>query len=335
MGANNILGTVLDFEVKWSQVATYQDLERKGAANAWLPSHFANEYDTLVSKIRAINAKHVIFVTVPHVTIVPMVRGIGNKMPGDRYFARYTRPWITDAVFSPNRHPCLTGNELRAIDWAIDQYNNHIVNIVRSERLDQALKVPGAPRTDWRVVDLAGLLDRLAYRRYLLDEEARPEWWTPYELPAAYQELSPQPDSRFYVSDRFGRNQGGLFAPRRRPPDDHRLRHHRQRSHARNGRSRSGDGDVRTRLPQAARQGHLDLQTARANIERLAVRRTGRSLCRPLPGPPPPRPRLRRRLRFCDRPPGPDGPFESFLQKCLKSRTLCADIPVRRIGSRR
>ena len=212
LGANNILGTVLDFEVKWSQNATYQDLERKGAANAWLPSHFANEYDTLVSKIRAINAKHVIFLTVPHVTIVPMVRGIGNKMPGDRYFARYTRPWITDDVFSPNRHPCLTGNELRAIDWAIDQYNNHIVNIVRSERLDQALKVPGAPRTDWRVVDLAGLLDRLAYRRYLLDEEARPDWWTPYVLPAAYQELSPQPDSRFYVSDRFGRNQGGLFA---------------------------------------------------------------------------------------------------------------------------
>jgi lysophospholipase L1-like esterase len=202
LGANNILGTVLSFSVQWSG-PDYQDLDKKSAYNAWTPTHFATEYDELVRQVDAIAARHVVFLTVPHVTIVPMVRGVGDKMPGSRYFARYTRPWITDDVFSPNRHPCLTGDQLRVLDFAVDCYNDHIVSRVRDGR---------SRGKDWRVVDLAGLLDGLAYRRYLIDDEARPAWWQPYVLPDPYLALSPQPDTRFFQSDRFGRNRGGLFA---------------------------------------------------------------------------------------------------------------------------
>ncbi len=202
LGANNVLGTVLDFLIRWSG-PDYRDLDKKGAYNAWTPSHFAAEYDELVRRVERVAARHVLFLTVPHVTIVPMVRGVGEKMPGSRYFARYTRPWITDDVFSPNRHPCLTGDELRVLDFAVDCYNDHIVaRVVDGRRQGK----------DWRVLDLAGLLDRLAYRRYLIDDEARPAWWQPYDLPDAYLELSPQPDTRFFQSDRFGRYKGGLFA---------------------------------------------------------------------------------------------------------------------------
>lgn len=203
LGANNILGTVLAFDIHWSGDG-YEDLDRKLAFNAWAPSHFASEYDELMSQVEQIKAQHVIFVTVPHVTIAPMVRGVRDKMPGDRYFARYTRPWIEDEAFSPNRHPCLTGDELRVLDFAVDCYNDHIVRRVREAREQRHL--------DWRVLDIAGILDRLAYRRYLLDEQAQPPWWTPYVLPEAYLALSPQPDTRFYQSDRFGRHRGGLFA---------------------------------------------------------------------------------------------------------------------------
>lgn len=202
LGSNNLLGTVLNFTVDWSG-PDFQDLEAKNKYNAWRPSHFATEYDALLDEVRTIDAQHVIFVTVPHVTIAPMVRGVGEKMPGDRYFARYTRPWITDEVFRANRHPCLTGDQLRVLDFAVDRYNDHIVSRVAEGRRQNR---------DWLVCDLAGIIDRLAYRRYLVDDEAQPPWWTPYILPDAYLALSPKPDNRFFGSDHLGRFKGGLVA---------------------------------------------------------------------------------------------------------------------------
>jgi hypothetical protein len=65
---------------------------------------------------------------------------------------------------------------------------------------------------DWYLLDLAGLLDRLAARRYIADPAARPDWWTPYELPPELQSLKPVPDSRFFASGPEGRTQGGLFS---------------------------------------------------------------------------------------------------------------------------
>jgi hypothetical protein len=120
--------------------------------------------------------------------------------------ARYTGAWLTDQVFNANRHPCLTGDDLRVLDFAVDRYNDHITLRVREARTAQ-----GGGR-DWRLLDVAGILDRLAYRRYLIDDEARPDWWTPYVLPDAYRELSPQPDTRFYRADARGRYEGGLFS---------------------------------------------------------------------------------------------------------------------------
>jgi hypothetical protein len=66
------------------------------------------------------------------------------------------------------------------------------------------------------VFEAAGLLDRLASRRYLEDPQARPGWWDKvggsYKLPPALQKLSPVPDSRFYRAGPNGRTDGGLFS---------------------------------------------------------------------------------------------------------------------------
>ena len=60
---------------------------------------------------------------------------------------------------------------------------------------------------------MAGLLDRLASRRYITDPNAQPEWWTPYPLPPALKALDPVPDSRFTTGDgKGGRATGGLFS---------------------------------------------------------------------------------------------------------------------------
>ena len=126
--------------------------------------------------------------------------------PGSRYFPYYTFPWLDSRSFDPRKDPHLTAAEARAIDSAIDQYNDSITESVRQAR--QAGR-------DWYLFDLAGLLDRVASRRYLEDPSARPSWWDEvggaYPLPPALQ-LSPPPDSRFFQSDKTGRLQGGIFA---------------------------------------------------------------------------------------------------------------------------
>lgn len=209
IGANNALGSILEFSVRWStkiyeDLEEYDNLRQNQKFTVWDPNHFKSELDRVVKEVREIRARHVIFATVPHVTIAPLARGISNKVrPGSRYFPYYTYPWISDNDFNANDDPKITEQEARAIDSAIDQYNYDIAKAVESARLDGF---------DWYLLDIAGILDRLAARRYFDDPLARPEWWTPYELPAALQALSPVPDARFFRSDLSGRTTGGLFA---------------------------------------------------------------------------------------------------------------------------
>lgn len=203
LGANNALQTVTQLKVEWSGEG-YDDLERKKAYTVWDPSHFKDELRQIVAQVRQIAARHVIWCTVPHVTVPPLARGIGGKSAsGSRYFPYYTRPWIDDDTFSPVLHPHLTGQEAEDVDRAIDLYNEAITDHVRTARTTGA---------DWLLMDTAGLLDRLASRRYIEDMTARPPWWRPYQLPPQLKALAPEPNSHFITSDGTGRTDGGLFS---------------------------------------------------------------------------------------------------------------------------
>jgi hypothetical protein len=203
LGANNALKSVVKLCVVWSDEG-FDDLDRKRSYTVWRPSHFKAELDLVADDVRTIKARHVIWCTVPHVTIAPIVRGVGSKVePGSRYYPYYTRPWISDRDFDPRRDPHLTSQQARAIDSAIDQYNDYIVAMVAQAR--------GEGR-DWYVYDTAGLVDRLASRRYIEDPLARPDWWWAYPLPPELQALTPIPDSLFLASDGTKRSRGGLFS---------------------------------------------------------------------------------------------------------------------------
>ncbi|EIV92395.1 hypothetical protein [Frankia sp. QA3] len=203
LGANNALPTVTQLDVAWSGDG-YDDPAHKNRFTVWRPSHFAAELARIADRVRPIRARHIIWCTVPHVTVAPIARGIGAKIePGSRYFPYYTRPWISDRTFNPKRDPYITSQQARAVDSAIDQYNDVITDMVRAER---------RAGRDWYVVDIAGMLDRLAARRYTEDLLARPDWWTPYPLPPELQALRPLPDSRFLTSDGNTRATGGLFS---------------------------------------------------------------------------------------------------------------------------
>lgn len=203
IGANNALGSILTFKVVWSG-DKYQDMKENDHYTVWRPIHFKAELDLIVQEVNSIKARHVIWGTVPHVTIAPFARGIGRKLaPGSRYFPYYTLPWIDDKTFDPAKHPHITGQQARAIDNAIDQYNEAILEVVRAGRQQGK---------DWYLFEAAGLLDRLASRRYIEDPTAKPDWWTPYPLPPALQALNPVPNSQFFKSGAQGRTQGGLFS---------------------------------------------------------------------------------------------------------------------------
>jgi hypothetical protein len=205
LGANNALGSVLSLSVRWSGDG-YDDLREKAAFNVWRPTHFAAELRLVAEEVRKIRARHVIWGTVPHVTIAALARGVGGKVrPGSRYFRHYTRPWISDSDFDPDEdHPYLIADDARAVDSAIDQYNDAIVETVRNGRKDGR---------DWRLLDVSGLLDRMAFRRYVEDPEMeRPPWWSPYPLPDELAALEPPPDTRFFASDATGITAGGLVS---------------------------------------------------------------------------------------------------------------------------
>lgn len=205
LGSNNALGSMIDLRVAWSADDTFLDLERKNEATVWRPEHFRADYDRLIEQVGRVRAQHVVLATVPHVTIPPIARGVGGKRaPGSAYFRYYTRPWIDDVRFDVDRDPQVTGAEAQAVDTAIDLYNEHITDIVRAAR---------ERGEDWYLFDLCGLLDRLAWRRYIDDPDSRPDWWTEYPLPAPLAALDPRPDTRFLRGDGHGgRAQGGIFS---------------------------------------------------------------------------------------------------------------------------
>ena len=210
LGANNALDAVVSKQVRWSAEG-YDDPKRKGSFNVWTPTHFALEYGLLAAQVEVIGARRVVLATVPHVTIVPIAHGVNRANPGakaevgSRYFPYYVDPWVSEGQFDPNKHRHLKADEARAVDSAIDAYNETIQTTVAAAR-ERGL--------DWFLFDLAGLLDRLAERRFLADPDAQQAaeatGWTPYDLPAELKALNVTTER--YESNRRGRQKGGLFS---------------------------------------------------------------------------------------------------------------------------
>ena len=66
---------------------------------------------------------------------------------------------------------------------------------------------------NWYLFDIAGMLDRLAWRRYINDPSAAPPWWSKYPLPPALAALTPEPDTQFLTANgQGGRRKGGLMS---------------------------------------------------------------------------------------------------------------------------
>jgi hypothetical protein len=204
LGANNALGVVIDLDLVWST-----QTPDRAKWKVWTPTQFDADWTRLVARLLEIKAQHVIVATVPHVTIAPLFSGVGDRLrPDSRYFQYYTHAWLAPD-FDQRRDRYITGEQARAIDSAIDQYNLTIVESVKTQR--QA-------GHDWYLFDMGGMLDRFAARRYLENPAAQPRWWEDvggaYPVPDALKppQLTPEPDTAFLQANSTGRTAGGWFA---------------------------------------------------------------------------------------------------------------------------
>lgn len=197
IGSNNALGSVVDLRIRISDTG-YDDLARKGAYTLWRPEHFQAELAHVAREVRRVSARHVLWGNVPHVTIPPITRGLGGRIPEcSRYFRFYARPWHDERSFDEDVDRHITGLDAWLVDTVIDQYNLAIEAVVAEARRDGL---------DWRLVDLCAVLDRLAVRRW--EDSPKPDWLTEYQLPPGYEGLN----TGFFTTDDAGKlQQGGLF----------------------------------------------------------------------------------------------------------------------------
>lgn len=192
LGTNNVLGTVLDLEIRETGKPPPPLAESLADKfNLWSVEAFRAEYDRLVEQVLSLKAKRVIVATIPHVTIPPVTRGVNKRRAvlkeGEKYFNYYTRFWIRDNNFDASRDPHLTQTEAWRIDERIDAFNKIIA---------AAAKANG-----WCLVDMCDALDRAAFRRNL-DKPT-------YDFPPAISDLTTQ---LFQIDKNGKRKSGGLFS---------------------------------------------------------------------------------------------------------------------------
>ncbi|MDZ7808188.1 MAG: hypothetical protein U5K71_13890 [Gracilimonas sp.] len=153
-GHNNILAAVTDLKVIWTE--DKDDLEAfPGHRNytVYRPEHFEQQYRKLAEKVSTLGAKRIFVPTIPYVTIPPVIRGVNSDLSSKRlgYFDYYTRFWIWDEDFHPDKHPHLTKDQAIQLDFTIDAYNEIIKQV--------------ADEYGWTVVPIARNVAGLARRR--------------------------------------------------------------------------------------------------------------------------------------------------------------------------
>ncbi len=131
IGHNNIVGAVTNLNLIYSTEDDLNADQTKRNCTIFRPEHFEDEMRILYQKLSKIGIKKVFVPTIPYVTIPPAIRGVNKdkSKPRNGYFDYYSRFWIWDDDFDPDRHPHLTKEDAITLDQHVDQYNAIIRNL--------------------------------------------------------------------------------------------------------------------------------------------------------------------------------------------------------------
>jgi len=131
-GHNNVIGAASDLKYELSEEEDLDKFPSKRNYTVYRPEHFEQEYRKLAEKVSNIGAQRVITQTIPYVTIPPVTRGVNadkSRESHTGYFDYYTRFWIWDADFNPDKHPHLTKEQAISLDQHVDEYNTIIKDV--------------------------------------------------------------------------------------------------------------------------------------------------------------------------------------------------------------
>ena len=161
LGANDCLKTVMDLEIKdMKGKSVSDDPEDRRLYNLTSEDIFRTDYQRIVDQISNIISEDTkVFVgTIPHVTIPPITQRVGNEafqFKKKKYFDYYV-PFFAAEDFDPNRSITkrLSAKNAKTIDKRIYKFNEIIEDIITK-----------SGGKNWHLVDICGLLDKLAIRR--------------------------------------------------------------------------------------------------------------------------------------------------------------------------
>ena len=207
LGANNALGAVTDLKVAWSG-DDFRELPRRsartpsGGRRTSPPSSPSSR-----PRSRRIDARHVIWATVPHVTIAPIARGVGRKVGGRLALL----PVLHAAVDRRRAASIRARTRTSPARRRAPSTTRSTPTTTRSRRPSSA---PATAGRDWYLFDVArrcstGSRTAASSRtRTRARRGGRRTRCRPSSLA-----LDPVPDSRFLTGDgNGGRASGGLFS---------------------------------------------------------------------------------------------------------------------------
>ncbi len=124
-GHNNIAGALSELRIIYSgkDFSTRHHHERD--FTVYRPEHFEMEMQELFERVAAIGVPNVFVPTIPYMTIPPVTRGVNSDRSEchEGYFDYYTRFWIWDEDFDPEKHPHMLREDAIELDLLIDRYN--------------------------------------------------------------------------------------------------------------------------------------------------------------------------------------------------------------------
>lgn len=153
LGHNNMIAAITDLKLIWSEEENLEVFPGQRTHTVYRPEHFEQQYRKMAERVSKLDAQRVFVPTLPYVTIPPVCRGVNSDLSSKRlgYFDYYTRFWIWDEDFDPDKHPYITKDEAIQLDLTMDEYNDIIKKV--------------ANEYGWHVVPMAKNVAGMARRR--------------------------------------------------------------------------------------------------------------------------------------------------------------------------
>lgn len=125
-GHNNFVGALSSLRIVYSENGFLERKHYERTHTVYRPEHFEMEMRLLFEKVAAIGVGRVFVPGYPYLTIPPATRGVQvpPRMHTGGYFDYYTRFWIWDEDFDPDKHPHLTKEQAIELDMLADRYNS-------------------------------------------------------------------------------------------------------------------------------------------------------------------------------------------------------------------